>query len=164
MTVENVKDARVTIGFDAATCIPGSVAAELPPAINTLHVRENGPLAIEAALVVNGTPATSPRITLCRCGRSQMKPLCDGAHAAAGFVAPGEPATRASAPLAKRNGPVQLQTVQNGPLRLTGNLELLSGTGRTINRVTKVTLCRCGQSGSKPYCDGSHLAAGFKAT
>jgi CDGSH-type Zn-finger protein len=51
----------------------------------------------------------------------------------------------------------------NGPLQVTGNLELCSGTGRTIDRVTQTWLCRCGHSANKPFCDGSHKAAGFQA-
>jgi CDGSH-type Zn-finger protein len=39
----------------------------------------------------------------------------------------------------------------------------VSGTGRTINRVTKAVLCRCGHSANKPYCDGSHTRVGFKS-
>ncbi|WP_395383964.1 CDGSH iron-sulfur domain-containing protein [Mesorhizobium sp. UC22_110] len=38
---------------------------------------------------------------------------------------------------------------------------MVSGTGRTVDRVTKVFLCRCGHSKNKPFCDGSHKAAGF---
>ena len=47
--------------------------------------------------------------------------------------------------------------------RVRGSLELCSGTGRTIDRVTGAWLCRCGQSRNKPYCDDSHRAAGFVA-
>ena len=52
---------------------------------------------------------------------------------------------------------------ENGPLLVEGNLEICSGTGRTVNRVVKTALCRCGQSANKPYCDGSHKAIGFTA-
>ena len=57
------------------------------------------------------------------------------------------------------------QLEQQGWQRLAAvrNLELVSGTGRTINRVTEVYLCRCGHSRNKPYCDGSHVKAGFKS-
>ena len=128
-----------------------------------MRVRENGPLAIEAELVVGGVAAPSPRATLCRCGHSANKPYCDGAHVATGFVASGEPETITVDALAVRNGPVLVEPQPNRSLKLTGNLEIISGTGRTVNTVTSVWLCRCGQSQNKPYCDGSHLAAGFVA-
>ena len=51
----------------------------------------------------------------------------------------------------------------NGPLRVVGNLEVVSGTGRTFNKVSETYLCRCGLSRKKPYCDASHRAAGFRA-
>lgn len=35
--------------------------------------------------------------------------------------------------------------------------------GRTVDRVTKAALCRCGQSSNKPFCDGTHTRVGFKA-
>jgi len=133
------------------------------PVVNTLRVRENGPLALEAALCIQGQPQANPRVTLCRCGASQNKPFCDGSHSAAGFVASGEPPTATFEALAVRNGPLDVQPQPNGPLRLVGNLEIVSGTGRTCNMVQEAWLCRCGQSGNKPYCDGSHRKAGFSA-
>lgn len=101
------------------------------------------------------------RATLCRCGASANKPYCDGSHKAAGFTATGEPDGKESEALAARNGPVKASPLPNGPLMLAGNLEIVSGTGRTLDRVTKAFLCRCGHSANKPYCDGSHKAAGF---
>ncbi len=141
----------------------GTATSDTPPVVNTLRIRENGPLAIEAELLVKGVPHPGPRATLCRCGHSANKPFCDGAHVAAGFTASGEPAAKDTPALETRNGPVDLQPQPNGPLKVVGNLEIVSGTGRTLNKVRQAFLCRCGHSANKPYCDGSHKAAGFLA-
>jgi CDGSH-type Zn-finger protein/uncharacterized Fe-S cluster protein YjdI len=133
---------------------------EEPPPVNTVRVRENGPLAINAPLTVDGADQ-GLRLTLCRCGQSKKKPYCDGSHTTAGFTATGEPAQQDSQALEARNGPVSITPKLNGPLLVSGNLEVVSGTGRTINRVTKTALCRCGHSANKPYCDGSHARVGF---
>ncbi|RZU00940.1 CDGSH iron-sulfur domain-containing protein [Rivibacter subsaxonicus] len=137
-------------------------AAEAAPPVNLLQLRENGPLAIHAPLSLNGRDEGLRR-TLCRCGASARKPWCDNSHSRVGFVASGEVATRESQPLAQRDGPLALLPVLNGPLHLVGNLEIVSGTGRTVDRVSETWLCRCGQSKNKPYCDGSHKAAGFNS-
>ena len=141
----------------------GAATSDTPPLVNTVRIRENGPLAIEAELQVRGDPQATPRATLCRCGHSAHKPFCDGAQVAAGFTATGEPAAKEFATLEVRNGPLNVQPLANGPLMVTGNLEIVSGTGRTLDKVTKTFLCRCGESKNKPYCDGSHKAAGFVA-
>lgn len=141
----------------------GSVTSDTLPIVNTLRLRENGPYAIEAELTINGVAEKGVRATLCRCGASLNKPYCDGAHHNAGFVATGEPLSKDADPLAKRNGPVRVQGLPDGPLKIEGNLELVSGVGRTINKVTTTFLCRCGASQNKPYCDGSHKALGFTA-
>lgn len=138
-------------------------SSEQVPVVNTLRVRENGPLAIEAEMTLRGVPHDRVRAMLCRCGQSQRKPFCDGSHTAAEFVATGEPAGKPFEALEVRNGPVDITPLPNGSLKITGNLELVSGTGRTFDKVTKVFLCRCGQSKNKPYCDNSHKAAGFLA-
>ena len=60
---------------------------ESPPQVNTVRIRENGPLSFHAALAVKAeVPAPAFRTTLCRCGASQSKPYCDGSHHAAGFI------------------------------------------------------------------------------
>ncbi len=141
----------------------GSASSDEAPVVNLLRIRENGPLGFEAPMLVAGTAEPAPRATLCRCGASANKPYCDGAHVAAGFVASGEPAVKVSDALTLRNGVVDIQPQPNGPLMVSGNLEVVSGTGHTVNRVTKTFLCRCGHSANKPYCDGSHKAAGFVA-
>ena len=141
----------------------GGAGSEVPPVVNTVRVRENGPLAFEAPMMVAGVAGVSVRATLCRCGASANKPYCDGSHVAAGFVATGEPAVKDSAPLEVRNGVIEVAPKLNGSLRVSGNIEVVSGTGRTVNRATQVFLCRCGQSANKPYCDSSHARVGFQA-
>jgi CDGSH-type Zn-finger protein/uncharacterized Fe-S cluster protein YjdI len=141
----------------------GAPGSDAPPVVNTVRIRENGPLAIEAELLIRGEPQPAPRATLCRCGASANKPFCDGSHSAAGFTATGEPPAKEFQPLEVRNGPVNVEPQANGSLKVTGNLEVVTGAGKTINKVAQVWLCRCGQSKNKPYCDGSHKAAGFVA-
>jgi CDGSH-type Zn-finger protein/uncharacterized Fe-S cluster protein YjdI len=139
------------------------LSSDSAPIVNTVRVRENGPLAFEAELHINGQAEPTPRATLCRCGQSKRKPYCDGSHVAAGFVATGEPGTLVFTALDVRNGILNIKPIPNGPLRVEGNLEVVSGTGRTCNKVGQAFLCRCGESKSKPYCDGSHKAANFQA-
>ena len=135
-------------------------AQEMPPSVNVARVRENGPLAVHADLRIGDAPQL--RATLCRCGASKNKPYCDGSHTDAGFQATGEPPTQPSEALAARNGMLVVKLIQDGPLHISGSLELVSGTGRTVNRLQETWLCRCGESKNKPYCDGTHKKIGFK--
>lgn len=146
------------ITYDRKDGAPG----EERPHVNTARIRENGPYALNAPMTVDGAEI-GLRATLCRCGLSKRKPFCDGSHVEGRFEAGGEPATRESEPLAERAGPLVIRLVANGPLEVTGNLEILSGTGRTVDRVTCARLCRCGRSNTKPFCDYSHEAGGFEA-
>ena len=53
----------------------------------------------------------------------------------------------------------------NGPLLVRGDFELVTSAGNPVPRERgTVALCRCGLSAIKPYCDGSHKAAGFRTT
>jgi uncharacterized Fe-S cluster protein YjdI/CDGSH-type Zn-finger protein len=103
---------------------------ESAPKVNVVRIRENGPLAFHAELEIQGHGATY-RATLCRCGASKNKPLCDGSHNAAKFTATGEPPTQDSRALEQRNGKVVVALGKNGPLLVQGNLEVVTGTGRT---------------------------------
>jgi CDGSH-type Zn-finger protein/uncharacterized Fe-S cluster protein YjdI len=137
-------------------------AEEAPPPVNLVQLRENGPLGIRADIVLDGT-RIGMRAVLCRCGASKHKPFCDGSHNDAHFRASGEPDTIESAPLAARGGPLHVDPEIDGPLVVTGNLEICCGTGRTVNRVTATRLCRCGGSSNKPFCDGTHRRNGFRS-
>lgn len=135
---------------------------ERPPPVNVLHIRENGPYAVHAEITLAGEPAMF-RATLCRCGKSANKPFCDNSHREASFAATGEPATIDSAPLESRDGTLRIEPLTDGPLHVVGNLELCSGTGRTVSRTESTRLCRCGGSANKPFCDGTHRRIGFRS-
>jgi CDGSH-type Zn-finger protein len=63
-----------------------------------------------------------------------------------------------------RDGPLNIDPELDGPLKVSGNLEITSGTGRVVARVTQARLCRCGGSAAKPFCDGTHARIGFRST
>lgn len=136
---------------------------EKAPPVNLVTLRENGPLAFRGRLSINGVPI-GYRATLCRCGASANKPLCDGSHIRSKFNATGEVAPVESEKLQDRAGDLAIEPIQDGPLQVVGNMEICVGTGHTIKLSQKETLCRCGHSQSKPFCDGSHATFGFKSS
>ena len=54
----------------------------------------------------------------------------------------------------------------NGPLRLEGEMTICDAGGNVFGLAgrTVVSLCRCGHSQNKPFCDGSHARQGFEST
>lgn len=181
-----------------------------------------------------GRIQTRSTYQLCRCGRSQGKPLCDGSHLdgfegeetaghdsfaeyAESIDGPGvrlhdarklcaearfcdragglwnlvgqcgNDEARALAEDEARNCPsgryvlVDEQTKEpvepalepsiglvedpemgvSGPLYVRGGVPVYDADGRPYEVRNRVTLCRCGQSQNKPFCDGSHLESGF---
>ena len=58
---------------------------------------------------------------------------------------------------------VQIRIKENGSIRVKGTVEIIDGSGNVIAEKSDFSLCRCGQSKEKPYCDGSHNSCGFSA-
>jgi CDGSH-type Zn-finger protein len=50
----------------------------------------------------------------------------------------------------------------SGPIWLRGGITLVTADGFEYETRNRVTLCRCGQSQNKPFCDGAHAAIKFK--
>jgi CDGSH-type Zn-finger protein len=49
----------------------------------------------------------------------------------------------------------------SGPLWVRGGIPVVSAEGEPYEVRNRVTLCRCGRSANKPFCDGEHLRSGF---
>ena len=58
--------------------------------------------------------------------------------------------------------PEVIQTTRNGPFYLRGDIEIVSPDGERIFRGTRASLCRCGASRNKPFCDENHEMVRFK--
>lgn len=56
---------------------------------------------------------------------------------------------------------IKIQVFENGPLRVTGDLEITHKDGSTEVKESAASFCRCGHSSKKPFCDGSHKKEGF---
>jgi CDGSH-type Zn-finger protein/uncharacterized Fe-S cluster protein YjdI len=135
---------------------------ESAPPVNLAAIRENGPYGFRGELRLEGY-AAGFRATLCRCGASKNKPFCDSSHHEIAFTATGEPASGTTEMLPVRDGVLAIDPQLDGPLQIRGNLEITSGTGRVVARVTSARLCRCGGSATKPFCDGTHARNGFRS-
>ena len=137
-------------------------AGEAVPAVNRVTLRENGPLELRGEIEVPGE-APMTRASLCRCGLSKRKPFCDNSHQGA-FEATGDAlAQETTLDTPDLTGPLTVTLHENGPLQIKGPLEVAGESGAMITRVKGAFFCRCGQSANKPFCDGSHKAAGFAA-
>jgi len=199
---------------------------------------KDGPLFVQGDCPLIGTDGNkienTGKVALCRCGHSSMKPLCDGAHAEAGFNDENEsdpsknkkraykgkkitvfynrelcthaarcvagspdvfnpkenpwirPDTRdveklketilkcpSGALSFKEEGEDEIsdfglseekiRVAKDGPYYVEGSIELEGVEFGEGSSCEHYSLCRCGKSGNKPFCDGYHHEIGFKA-
>lgn len=123
---------------------------------NTIETTSGGPYHAPDAAIGGDAAAET---WLCRCGRSANKPHCDGSHRAAGFQ---DPAIYDVGKLDNVTfGSLSVDPRPNGPLLVTGGVEVRDAAGTVIFRGDRAALCRCGGSSTKPFCDGAHRQNGF---
>ncbi len=60
---------------------------------------------------------------------------------------------------------LKITVLKNGPLQVEAGATIHDASGKAFNTPEgkPVFLCRCGQSGSKPFCDGTHRKVGFES-
>jgi CDGSH-type Zn-finger protein len=133
---------------------------------NRIKVRANGPLLCTGDIEVYAADGQllekSADLVLCRCGHSGNKPFCDGSHREAGFRHDAVLADIQSDEAGQAAGPLKITVRENAMLIARGPMTLLGSDGTVAATRNKAGLCRCGHSSSKPFCDGSHKAAGFE--
>jgi uncharacterized Fe-S cluster protein YjdI len=70
---------------------------------------------------------------------------------------------RVGARPAPRQEPPAIRASENGPLLVSGGVRILDADGTVLYEGEKAALCRCGGSGNKPFCDGTHKQIGFRS-
>jgi CDGSH-type Zn-finger protein/uncharacterized Fe-S cluster protein YjdI len=141
---------------------------ETPDSVNRISLDLNGPLHVRGEILVE-TPAgevvlRDVRMSLCRCGASENKPFCDKNHEETGFQDNGllgENKAKTEK-LLPQTCPLKVIPSENGPFQMSGPFEVRGRDG-TVYRGNKVTMCRCGRSSNKPFCDDTHLRIGFQS-
>lgn len=141
--------------------------AEATPTTNTVTVDAAGPLYLHGDVHLDSPDdeelLADTRVALCRCGVSGNKPLCDGSHDRV-FTAPGVVPDEASddTDATDPTGRLDVTPTTDGPLVVDGDYRLTGSQDGSQTR-TGGALCRCGASGNKPFCDGSHADVGFRS-
>lgn len=127
-----------------------------------IEITADGPLVVAGVTQIRNSRGEALQAEdpfyLCRCGASGNKPFCDGSHKKIGFTALAgkTPAARAAANV----GTPAVQVLKDGPNQVTGVPDLRCETPPADP--AKYSLCRCGASKKKPYCDGTHRTNGFR--
>jgi len=131
---------------------------------NESLVTNAGPLQLTGNLTLvhdDGTVQYANHLTLCRCGHSESKPTCDNQHLEKEFLNPGKISEASEIAASQRPSKLTLSCIKDGPITFRGRLRLHNQFGQECVKM-RGSLCRCGQSASKPFCDGSHTRTGFK--
>ena len=131
---------------------------------NESLVTNAGPLQLTGNLTLvhdDGTVQYANHLTLCRCGHSESKPTCDDQHLEKEFLNPGKISEASEIAASQRPSKLTLSCIKDGPITFRGRLRLHNQFGQECVKM-RGSLCRCGQSASKPFCDGSHTRTGFK--
>lgn len=139
---------------------------EQPPEGNVVTVAPDGPLYVHGDVEIvspeDEVLLEDTRVALCRCGASANKPLCDGSHGDVDFEDEGaiEGCGAVTEDESDEDG-LSVTLNSGGPFTLSGGFEIGSADGESSCAGTETALCRCGASGDKPFCDGTHNEVGF---
>jgi CDGSH-type Zn-finger protein len=131
---------------------------------NETLVANAGPLQITGNITLvleDGSVQYANHLSLCRCGHSKSKPVCDEQHLEAEFLHSGKVHEVSEIAASNRPSKITISCIKDGPITFRGRMRLHNQFGQECIKM-RGSLCRCGQSASKPFCDGSHSRVGFK--
>lgn len=142
---------------------------EKPVRKNSITISPDGPLYLRGDIEIQNADGDTifedTRAALCRCGASENKPLCDNSHQDIEFEAPAGFDESKLRPTNDGNlsNKLVLKLMNNGPILVEGEYEVYSIGNEAVSSTKNVAMCRCGGSGSKPFCDGTHKKIEFES-
>lgn len=131
---------------------------------NETLVSNAGPLQITGNITLvheDGRVEFANHLSLCRCGSSKSKPVCDDGHLDKEFLHSGKIHEVSEVATSERASKITVSCIKDGPITFRGRMRLHNQFGQECVKM-RGSLCRCGHSTSKPFCDGSHARVGFK--
>lgn len=124
---------------------------------NELLVTAGGPLKMTGNITLineDGSVTHSNSLSLCRCGASKSKPICDDQHLEIEFFDGGAIGQLSDWMPITQPQTITVTCVKNGPLKFRGYLRIYNKKGQECI-TTSGALCRCGMSSKKPFCDNN---------
>lgn len=131
----------------------------------TIVVTDHGPLHVRGPVTLTRKDGSIigqlDEAWLCRCGHSGDKPHCDESHAGVAFAS--VPVTPWTGRPGEEAGTPAITVRPNGPYFVQAHARVVNQAGAVLAQGTRIVLCRCGASATKPFCDGTHKRTGFTA-
>ena len=131
---------------------------------NEVLVLNGGPLQITGNILLiheDGRVQYASHLSLCRCGHSRSRPVCDDQHVEMEFLHSGKIFEVSEITASSRPSKITFTCIKDGPIKFRGRIKVHNQSGQECVKMSG-SLCRCGQSARKPFCDGSHSRVGFK--
>jgi CDGSH-type Zn-finger protein len=132
---------------------------------NETMITNGGPLQVTGNITLvneDGSVQYANHLTLCRCGHSNSKPICDEQHLDKEFLHSGKFSEVSEVAASQRPSKITISLIKDGPITFRGRMTMHNQFGQECVKM-RGSLCRCGQSASKPFCDGSHERTGFRS-
>ena len=126
---------------------------------NEVLVTTGGPLRMTGNITLIDEDGHANYLTLCRCGASKNKPLCDDKHLDIEFFDSGSVQRLSEWMPLNRPQNLTVSCVKDGPLKYRGYLRVYNKKGQECITMSG-SLCRCGKSAKKPFCDGAFGCSG----
>jgi uncharacterized Fe-S cluster protein YjdI/CDGSH-type Zn-finger protein len=130
-----------------------------------ITVHWDSDLCIHSERCVNGAPsvfdrASRPWVNAAALPADQVAEVIDRCPSGALTYTRTEAPVRETAVVVRQTASITPEV--DGPYVVVGPLTLIEADGGT-RELIRATLCRCGQSANKPFCDGTHHVVGFRA-
>jgi CDGSH-type Zn-finger protein len=122
---------------------------------NEALVTSGGPIKVTGNITLieeDGTVSHATELSLCRCGASRSKPLCDEEHIEMEFFDSGNISKASDWSKTNRPQTITIKMIPDGPLQFSGYLRVYNCKGQESISM-RGQLCRCGRSSKKPFCD-----------